>query len=67
MLKPIKNESVCGQVFWQLHDQILPRTWASGIKNRSENKHSRTLASPEPQMNMDIVNNLRKQGESYAS
>ncbi len=43
MLKPIKKESVRGQVFWQLRDQILRRTWPPGSKLPSENELSRTM------------------------
>jgi GntR family transcriptional regulator, transcriptional repressor for pyruvate dehydrogenase complex len=43
MLKPIKKESVRGQVFWQLRDQILRRTWPPGSKLPSENDLSRTM------------------------
>jgi DNA-binding FadR family transcriptional regulator len=38
MLKPIKKESVRGQVFWQLRDQILRRTWPPGSKLPSEHE-----------------------------
>ena len=43
MLKPIKKESVRGQVFWQLREQILRRTWPPGSKLPSENDLSRTM------------------------
>lgn len=43
MLKPIKKESVRGQVFWQLREQILRRTWPPGSKLPSENELSRTM------------------------
>ncbi len=43
MLKPIKKESVRGQVFWQLRDQIIRRTWPPGSKLPSENELSRTM------------------------
>jgi DNA-binding FadR family transcriptional regulator len=43
MLKPIKKESVRGQVFWQLRNQILRRTWPPGSKLPSENELSRTM------------------------
>lgn len=43
MLKPVKKESVRGQVFWQLRDQILRRTWPPGSKLPSENELSRTM------------------------
>lgn len=43
MLKPIKKESVRGQVLWQLRDQILRRTWPPGSKLPSENDLSRTM------------------------
>jgi DNA-binding FadR family transcriptional regulator len=43
MLKPIKKESVRGQVFWQLRDQILRRTWPPGSKLPSEHELSRTM------------------------
>ncbi len=43
MLKPIKKKSVRSQVFWQLRDQILRRTWPPGSKLPSENELSRTM------------------------
>ena len=43
MLKPIKKESVRGQVFLQLREQILRRTWPPGSKLPSENDLSRTM------------------------
>ncbi len=43
MLKPIKKESIRGQVFWQLRDQILRRTWPPGSKLPSENELARTM------------------------
>ncbi|MCE5266227.1 MAG: FCD domain-containing protein [Deltaproteobacteria bacterium] len=43
MLKPIKKESVRGQVFLQLRDQILRRTWPPGSKLPSEQELSRTM------------------------
>jgi DNA-binding FadR family transcriptional regulator len=43
MLKPIKKKSVRGQVFWQLRDQILRRTWPPGSKLPSENELSQTM------------------------
>ena len=43
MLKPIKKESVRGQVFWQLRDQIFRRTWPPGSKLPSENELSQTM------------------------
>jgi DNA-binding FadR family transcriptional regulator len=43
MLKPIKKESVRGQVFWQLRDQILRRTWPPGSKIPSENDLCQTM------------------------
>jgi len=43
MLKPIKKESVRGQVFWQFRDQILRRTWPPGSKLPSEHELSRTM------------------------
>ena len=43
MLKPIKKESVRGQVFWQLRNQILRRTWPPGSKLPSEKELSRTM------------------------
>ncbi len=43
MLKPIKKESVRGQVFWQLRDEIIRRTWPPGSKLPSENELSRTM------------------------
>jgi GntR family transcriptional repressor for pyruvate dehydrogenase complex len=43
MLKPIKKESIGRQVFWQLRDQILRRTWPPGSKLPSENELSRTM------------------------
>ncbi|MCX5821308.1 MAG: FadR/GntR family transcriptional regulator [Deltaproteobacteria bacterium] len=43
MLKPIKKNSVRGQVFWQLRDQILRRTWPPGSKLPSENELSGTM------------------------
>ena len=43
MLKPIKKESVRGQVFWQLRNQILRRTWPPGSKLPSEHELSRTM------------------------
>jgi GntR family transcriptional regulator, transcriptional repressor for pyruvate dehydrogenase complex len=43
MLKPIKKASVRGQVFWQLRDRILRRTWLPGSKLPSENELSRTM------------------------
>ncbi len=43
MLKPIKKESVGHQVFLQLRDQILRRTWPPGSKLPSENELSRTM------------------------
>ena len=43
MLKPIKKESVRGQVFWQLRDQILRRTWPPGSKLPSEHELAQTM------------------------
>jgi|WetSurMetagenome_2_1015567.scaffolds.fasta_scaffold03243_4 DNA-binding FadR family transcriptional regulator len=43
MLKPINKKSVRGQVFWQLRDQILRRTWPPGSKLPSENELSQTM------------------------
>jgi DNA-binding FadR family transcriptional regulator len=43
MLKPIKKESVRGQVFWQLRDQLIRRTWPPGSKLPSEHELSRTM------------------------
>jgi GntR family transcriptional repressor for pyruvate dehydrogenase complex len=43
MLKPIRKDSVRGQVFWQLRDQILRRTWPPGSKLPSENELARTM------------------------
>ena len=43
MLKPIKKESVRSQVFWQLRNQILRRTWPPGSKLPSEHELSRTM------------------------
>jgi DNA-binding FadR family transcriptional regulator len=43
MLKPIKKKSVRGQVFLQLRDQILRRTWPPGSKLPSENELSKTM------------------------
>lgn len=43
MLKPIKKESVRGQVFWQLRNQILRRTWPPGSKLPSENELARSM------------------------
>jgi DNA-binding FadR family transcriptional regulator len=43
MLKPIKKESVRGQVFCQLRDQILRRTWPPGSKLPSEKELSITM------------------------
>jgi DNA-binding FadR family transcriptional regulator len=43
MLKPIKKESVRGQVSWQLRDQILRRNWPPGSKLPSENELSQTM------------------------
>jgi DNA-binding FadR family transcriptional regulator len=43
MIEPIKKNSVRGQVFWQLRDQILRRTWPPGSKLPSENELSRTM------------------------
>ncbi|MGB8992172.1 MAG: FadR/GntR family transcriptional regulator [Desulfobaccales bacterium] len=43
MLKPIRKESVRGQVFWQLRDHILRRTWPPGSKLPSENELARTM------------------------
>lgn len=43
MLKPIKKESVRGQVFWQLREEIVRRTWPPGSKLPSEHELSRTL------------------------
>ena len=42
-LKPIKKESVRVQVFRQLRDQVLRRTWAPGSKIPSENELARTM------------------------
>jgi DNA-binding FadR family transcriptional regulator len=42
-LKPIKKESVRVQVFRQLRDQVLRRTWAPGSKIPSEHELSRTM------------------------
>ena len=42
-LKPIKKESVRVQVFRQLRDQVLRRTWAPGSKIPSEYELSRTM------------------------
>ena len=43
MLKPIKKESVRGQVFLQLRDQILRRTWPPGSKLPSEKELCQTM------------------------
>ena len=43
MLKPVRKESVRGQVFWQLRDQVLRRTWPPGSKLPSENELARTM------------------------
>jgi GntR family transcriptional repressor for pyruvate dehydrogenase complex len=43
MLKPIRKESVRGQVFWQLRDQVLRRTWPPGSKLPSENELARAM------------------------
>ena len=43
LLKPIKKESVRVQVFRQLRDQVLRRTWAPGSKIPSEHELSRTM------------------------
>jgi DNA-binding FadR family transcriptional regulator len=43
MLKPVKKNSVRGQVFWQLRDQIIRRTWPPGSKLPSEHELSRTM------------------------
>ena len=43
MLKPINKKSVRGQVFWQLRDQILHRTWPPGSKLPSEKELSQTM------------------------
>ena len=43
MLKPIKKESVRVQVFWQLRDQILRRTWPPGSKLPSEKELCQTM------------------------
>jgi DNA-binding FadR family transcriptional regulator len=43
MLKPIKKESVRGQVFSQLRDQILRRTWPPGSKLPSEKELCQTM------------------------
>jgi DNA-binding FadR family transcriptional regulator len=43
MLKPVKKESVRGQVFLQLRDQILRKTWPPGSKLPSEQELSRTM------------------------
>ncbi len=43
MLKPIKKESVRGQVYWQLRDQILRRTWPPGSKLPSEHELAQTM------------------------
>ena len=42
-LKPIKKESVRVQVFRQLRDQVLRRTWPPGSKIPSEHELSRTM------------------------
>lgn len=43
MLKPVKKKSVRSQVFWQLRNQILRRTWPPGSKLPSEHELSRTM------------------------
>jgi GntR family transcriptional repressor for pyruvate dehydrogenase complex len=43
MLKPVRKESVRGQVFWQLRDQVLRRTWPPGSKLPSENELARVM------------------------
>jgi DNA-binding FadR family transcriptional regulator len=43
MLKPIKKKSVRGQVFLQLRDQILRRTWPPGSKLPSENELAKSM------------------------
>ncbi len=43
MLKPVRKESVRGQVFWQLRDQVLRRTWPPGSKLPSEHELARTM------------------------
>jgi len=43
MLKPVRKESVRGQVFWQLRDQVLRRTWPPGSKLPSELELARTM------------------------
>jgi DNA-binding FadR family transcriptional regulator len=43
MLKPVTKKSVRGQVFWQLRDQILRRTWPPGSKLPSENELSKSM------------------------
>ena len=42
-LKNIKKESVRVQVFRQLRDQVLRRTWPPGSKIPSEHELSRTM------------------------
>ena len=43
MLKRIKRKSVRDEVFWQLRDQILRRTWPPGSKLPSEHELSQTM------------------------
>jgi DNA-binding FadR family transcriptional regulator len=43
MLKPVTKKSVRGQVFLQLRDQILRRTWPPGSKLPSENELSKSM------------------------
>jgi DNA-binding FadR family transcriptional regulator len=43
MLKPIKKESVRGQVFGQLRDQLIRRTWLPGSKLPSEHELAQTM------------------------
>jgi GntR family transcriptional repressor for pyruvate dehydrogenase complex len=43
MLKPIKKDSIRGQVFWQLRNQILNRSWPPGSKLPSEKELSKTM------------------------
>jgi GntR family transcriptional regulator, transcriptional repressor for pyruvate dehydrogenase complex len=43
MLKPIKKESIRGQIYLQLRDQILRRTWPPGSKIPSEHELARIM------------------------
>jgi DNA-binding FadR family transcriptional regulator len=43
MLKPVTKKSVRGQVFRQLRDQLLRRTWPPGSKLPSEKELSQTM------------------------